>query len=482
MTGCPPRPRRHRLAGLLLVLCLPGGILAQTSPLPDTVREALRRAQVPEDALSVVVQAVDSDHTRLALRADQPRNPASVFKLVTTYAALDRLGPAWTWQTPVLLTGPVHDGVLDGSVVLRGTGDPTWVLERVWLLLHHLQQRGVRTIRGDILLDRSAWQLPPSSAADFDGEASKAYNVQPDVLLLNFKSLTLRFEPQPSQGVARVSIEPALDGVTLPASVPLSPRPCGDWRSVLQADWRDPLHIQLAGGFGADCGEKTWPVAYADPASYNARLIAALWREMGGRLEGQVREGSTPATTPTWTEDSPPLAEVVRDINKFSNNLMAQQLFLSLGAALRRDDRQPAGPDDARAAVRAWLSEHLGAAQAAQITVDNGSGLSRETRISAEQLAQLLLQAWRSPVMPELVSSLPASGVDGTLKRSTVTGGRAHLKTGSLRDVAAQAGFVLSRSGRRYVLVALVNIPQASRARPALEALTQWVMDDSPGP
>jgi D-alanyl-D-alanine carboxypeptidase/D-alanyl-D-alanine-endopeptidase (penicillin-binding protein 4) len=173
---------------------------------------------------------------------------------------------------------------------------------------------------------------------------------------------------------------------------------------------------------------------------------------------------------------------VVRDINKFSNNLMAEQLFLTLGMLEHADPDRPATPDDARAALHDWLAQHLGPEAAAQVVVDKGSGLSRETRITASQLATLLLQAWRSPVMPELMSSLPVSGVDGTLKRSTATGGRAHLKTGSLRDVAAQAGYVLSRSGRRYVLVALVNDAQAGRARPALEALTQWVMDDAPAP
>lgn len=479
-TPCPPR-RVLRLSVLCLTLLAP---LAQAAPaLPPAVQTALRRAQVPAEALSVVVQEVGSERPLWSLAPDTPRNPASVFKLLTTYAALDQLGPAWTWQTPVYLSGPVRDGVLDGSVLLRGSGDPSLVLERVWLLLRHLQQRGVHRIRGDIVLDRSAWQLPPSTPADFDGEPSKPYNVQPDVLLLNFKTLTLHFSPQPDLGVARVSAEPLLAGVSLPETVPLSPRPCGDWRSALQPDWSDPTRIRLQGSLGADCGEKDWPVAYADPAHYNARLIAQLWQEMGGQLDGQVREGTVPAQAdPTWQESSPPLAEVVRDINKFSNNLMAEQLFLTLGMLEHADPDRPATPDDARAALHDWLVRHLGPEAAAQVVVDKGSGLSRETRITASQLATLLLQAWRSPVMPELMSSLPVSGVDGTLKRSTATGGRAHLKTGSLRDVAAQAGYVLSRSGRRYVLVALVNDAQAGRARPALEALTQWVMDDAPAP
>jgi D-alanyl-D-alanine carboxypeptidase/D-alanyl-D-alanine-endopeptidase (penicillin-binding protein 4) len=137
-------------------------------------------------------------------------------------------------------------------------------------------------------------------------------------------------------------------------------------------------------------------------------------------------------------------------------------------------------PSDARAAMRQWLASRFGTAAAEQTVVDNGSGLSRDTRISAALLARLLQAAWAAGVMPELMSSLPITGTDGTLKRSTATPGRAHLKTGSLRDVAAVAGYVLSDSGRRYVLVAIVNHPQAGAARPALDAMVQWTIRDAP--
>jgi D-alanyl-D-alanine carboxypeptidase/D-alanyl-D-alanine-endopeptidase (penicillin-binding protein 4) len=130
-----------------------------------------------------------------------------------------------------------------------------------------------------------------------------------------------------------------------------------------------------------------------------------------------------------------------------------------------------------------WLRGRLGdrlTEAAADVVIDNGSGLSRENRVSADLLAQVLTLAYDSPVMSELMSSLPISGVDGTLRRSRATPGRAHLKTGSLRDVTGVAGYVLSNSGRRYVLVAIVNHPQAGAARPALDALVQWTLRDAP--
>jgi D-alanyl-D-alanine carboxypeptidase/D-alanyl-D-alanine-endopeptidase (penicillin-binding protein 4) len=237
--------------------------------------------------------------------------------------------------------------------------------------------------------------------------------------------------------------------------------------------------VRCAGSYPGACGEQRWPVADADPASYNARLIEALWRDMGGRLGGRVIDGPAPAgAKPSFEHRSPPLAEVVRDINKFSNNVMAQQIFLSLAAT--QDPSRPATPEAARERLHGWLVQRLDE-PAADAVLDNGSGLSRDYRVSAQLLARLLQQAWGSAVMPELMSSLPINGVDGTARRARSTPGRAHLKTGSLNDVAGLAGYVLSDSGRRYVLVAIVNHPGANAARPALDALVSWALRDAPG-
>jgi len=471
--------RRAVLACLLGILLSPAGA-AQPDTLPPEVITALSRAKVPAQALSVVVQEVGSTRPDVVWQARQPRNPASLMKLVTTFAALDLLGPAWYWLTPVWLQGSVRspgpDGVLEGDLVIKGSGDPKLVLERVWLLLRRVRQAGVREIRGDIVLDRSAFSQTGQSPADFDGEALRPYNVQPDALLLNYKSLLLTLTPDPARGVANVVSEPALAGLRVDATVPLAAGACDNWRGALKADASDPARIRFLGSYPADCGEKAWPQAYAEPSSYNARLIEALWRDVGGALTGSVRDGSAPVAPPTLLFASPPLAEVVRDINKFSNNLMAQQLFLTLGLQFAGTG----SADAARKTLAPWLVDKLGD-RAAEIVIDNGSGLSRESRLSAGALAQLLQLAWASPVMPEFVSSLAVSGLDGTLRRSPAMAaarvvGRAHLKTGSLRDVAAVAGFLLAPSGRRYVLVAIVNHPNADAARPALDALVEWTL------
>jgi len=279
--------------------------------------------------------------------------------------------------------------------------------------------------------------------------------------------LLIQFVPDRAANVARIQVEPPLAGVQLPISVPLSNDACTDYRSGLRADWSDPARIKFAGNYPAACGEKTWPVAYSAPPQFAARAVLGMWQQLGGHLVGQVRDGSVPANLqPAFSVESAALSETIRDINKYSNNVMAQQLFLTLS----QQQRGVGSLNASREVVQRWWFERLGG----EVPVlDNGSGLSRDERISAQGLGRLLQVAWSAPYMSELMSSLPITGLDGTLKRSK-SQAVAHLKTGSLRDVAGVAGYVDTGSGKRWVLVAILNHPNANAARPALDALIDW--------
>jgi D-alanyl-D-alanine carboxypeptidase/D-alanyl-D-alanine-endopeptidase (penicillin-binding protein 4) len=469
-----PTSARLRRATILLTLSAAAMLTARARDLPPEVRSALQRARVPEASLSVVMQEAGSGRTLLSHQAHEPVNPASLVKLVTTYAALDLLGPAWSWSTAVGWSGSLREGVLEGDLFIRGSGDPKLVPERVWQGLRRLQQQaGLREIRGDIVLDRSAFAPAEGSPADFDGDAFRPYNVQPDALLINFHTLTWTVAPDAARGVARIVAE--TEPLAAPArTVPLTQGPCEDWRGGLKPVVAEGV-VRFSGSYPVACGEQTWPMADPDPAGHAARLIAAQWKDLGGSLGGRVRDGRWPAGLRAQQEwRSPPLAEAVRDINKFSNNVMAQQLFLTLAA--QRLPGQPATPEAARETLRRWVAERIGEGAARELVLDNGSGLSRHTRLTAHGLAHLLQHAWASPVMPELMSSLPVNGLDGTMRRSRAPAGRAHLKTGSLRDVAGLAGYVLDERGRRRVLVAIIQHPSANAARPALDALVQWAM------
>ena len=467
-------PFSTQLGRVLIIAVALVAFKSGAQDLPNAAQKALRAAGVPRSSVAAWVQEVGAARPVVAVRADASMNPASVMKLVTTYAALELLGPAYRWKTEVYLDGE--------HLVLRGTGDPKLNYESFWMLLRNLRGRGLRELRGDIVLDRS--YFAPAPYSPFDSDTYRPYNVTPDALLVNFKSLRFTFVPEGEKGV-RVFAEPGLPGMEIVNSLKLGGGSCPDgtraFREAVQASFQSqPPRASFAGTYPLACGERELNVALHDPADYLAGLVRQLWAEMGGTWSGTVREGSaSPTARLLYTHESEPLAEIVRDINKFSNNVMARQLFLTLGA---ERGTPPARSEEAARVVREWVAAKK--IRAPELVLENGSGLSRLERISSEHLGALLQAAWRSPVMPEFVSSLPIVAADGTMKKRLNGGrvaGNAHIKTGLLADARAIAGYVLDRNNRRYVVVMIVNHPRAHEAEPAVDALLEWVYDSATG-
>ncbi|MFS2168086.1 D-alanyl-D-alanine carboxypeptidase/D-alanyl-D-alanine-endopeptidase, partial [Variovorax sp. Varisp62] len=277
-----PFALRRAAFALTLATLASASAFAQQA-LPTQVEAALARAKVPRESVTMLVAEADGTRQpRLAWRTQAPVNPASIMKLVTTYAALDLLGAAYSWTTPVYVDGTVNNGVLNGNLYIKGQGDPKLVLERVWLLLRHVQGLGITTVSGDIVIDRSAFETTvEGDPSAFDGEPLRPYNASPDALLVNFKSVNMTFAPDRTGQIARVSYEPPLASVAMPPTVALVPGECGDWRGTLRADFSDVNRIRFNGGFPAACGEKSWAVAYGDPRTYAMRAIGGMWAEMG---------------------------------------------------------------------------------------------------------------------------------------------------------------------------------------------------------
>ncbi len=452
---------------LFFALAAPAG----AADLPIFVDQALRKAGVPPSSVAVMVQEVGATRAELALNATAPMNPASVMKLVTTYSALELLGPAYRWKTEVYADGD--------NLALKGYGDPKLSLESFWLMLRALRGRGLQDIRGDIVLDRS--HFSPQPATPFDDDPYRPYNVAPDALLVNFKTLRFSFMPEAERGTVRISVEPSLPGLELVNRLTLveaSACPEGRaFRDRIQAEFRPrPPRAAFTGPYPAACGEREMSVALYHPEDYVTGMVRQLWTEMGGWWGGTAREGVvSPAARLVYTHESEPLSEAVRDINKFSNNVMARQLYLTLAAETAG---APARPEAAFAAIRKFLETKN--VKAPELVMENGSGLSRAERISAAHLALMLQAAWRSAVMPEFVASLPVVAADGTMKRrlrGEGIAGQAHIKTGLLNDARCLAGYVLDRTGRRHVVVMLINHPNAPQADAAQDALLGWVYE-----
>ena len=479
----------NRLRLPVSLLLLPALLLAPATGrtqlderLPAPVARALKAAGVPPSAVAVVVQDVDARMPRVSFNAEKPMNPASVMKLVTTYAALELLGPAYTWKTEAYAQGSLGDGVLNGDLHLKGYGDPRLTVENFWLLLRQIRAKGVREIRGDLVLDRGHFAPANHDPARFDGEPLRPYNVGPDALLLNYKSIRLDFAPDAGKKTVAIHAEPAPAQLDIVNLVKLTDAACGNaWYEAIRMDLAHTgaaARLILTGTFPAACGEKSRHVAALDHPQFVAGVFRQLWAELGGSIEGDLREGAVPAAARLLARsESPPLAEVVREINKYSNNVMARQLYLTLGAEAAK---RPARIEDAEAAVRSWLAQKE--LRMPELVIENGAGLSRSDRIGAENLARLLAAAYASPVMPEFVASLPLAGVDGTMRKrlgGNGVAGQAHVKTGYLDGARALAGYVLDRRGKRTIVVFLANHPNAGATKAAQDVLLACVYERS---
>ncbi|HMM46861.1 MAG TPA: D-alanyl-D-alanine carboxypeptidase/D-alanyl-D-alanine-endopeptidase [Thiobacillaceae bacterium] len=460
---------------LAVALLFAGGVAsAGAAALPPAFTGALKYAGIPLDHVAVVVQPLGAAQPTLAHNADAALNPASVMKLVTSFAALDRLGPNYTWTTDVWADGTIADGVLDGNLVIKGHGDPGMTLERIWLLQRELRARGIRHVRGNLVLDLSHFDLPPYDPAAFDGDPLALYNAGPGPLVANFNATTLWLRPE--GGAVRIEPDVALPGVGLRSQVVLEERStCGAWKDALVPAQPDPTRAELVvyGRYARGCGEQSWSLNLFEPATNFALTFRGLWAETGGSIDGATVPGMAPYTEPLLRFRSEPLAATLVRLNKHSNNLMTRNLFLTLGAETYG---APATLEKGARAVREALERH--GVPTLKLVLENGSGLSRIERVSAATLARLLSAAWQSPLFAEFESALPIVAVDGTLKRrfnGSPLGGRAHLKTGTLRDASALAGYVMTARGERVSFVMLVNHASAGRSEAAQRVLLEWI-------
>ena len=540
---------RNFFIELFFFSLLSGPVFATT--LPESVSAALRHAHIPLSSVAVVVQETHESTPIISLNAKQAMNPASTMKLLTTFAALETLGPAYRWKTEAYLNGKLENGVLQGDLVFKGYGDPKLTVEQFWMWLRELRQRGLREIRGDIVLDHSFFEAVRNDPAEFDHDPTRAYNVGTSALLINFNALHLHLIPDAHATIAL--LEPDLAGYTLHNHITTSANLDCNGEDAYQARL-DGHSIVLEGSIPAACGEADDYFSLLPQDEYFFAVFSALWQELGGTLQGKLRVGTAPADqVPFAKYISPPLSEVIRDINKFSNNIMARQLFLTMGAAGTardaaraswsaggllptdskdsRDDFSRAqalsetslhaeqeGGDTAGAELSVQLPEPVGVPlpaparstpvgapplrgdppaaniahstaamqqwlktqqlQFPELVLENGAGLSRKERISAQHLAELLQRATSSPFYAELEASLPILGMDGTVKkrfRDSEIAGYAHLKTGSLEGVKSIAGYVKAHSGKQWIVVFIVNHPNAALAQPAQDALIEWL-------
>lgn len=464
------------LAGFLFAV---SALQAAATQLPGDIRNVLDLRQIPAASLSIYVADLVSGETVLEWRVDEPRNPASTIKLLTTLVALDILGPAYRWRTDVFAKGKLQGDRLDGDLLIKGYGDPFLVTERVWQLLRNIRQAGIREISGDLLIDDSWFDIGDYDPAAFDRQPLRAYNVAANALLMNFNVVRYKFEPDFDTDSVTVRLDPALDNLHVDNRLDLGAGSCRGFQRGITISTSKLLNkVTFTGRFPGSCEHYAMDRSALSHNEYVYGLFRSLWREAGGIFDGKWRNVVAEESMQTLLSfDSLPLNEVIARVNKHSNNVMARQLLLTLAAEVHG---VPGTVENGKRVISNWLIDNkLGSDK---IVIENGAGLSRKSRITAQHMGEILEFAWRQAYMPEYLASMSLSGLDGTLEqRFDDTGlvGQAHLKTGSLDHVTAIAGYLQSRSGRRFAVVALQNHADIHRGpgEEVQEALLRWLYE-----
>jgi D-alanyl-D-alanine carboxypeptidase/D-alanyl-D-alanine-endopeptidase (penicillin-binding protein 4) len=459
----------------LVCICyavLPAGALAAV---PASVMQVMTAQRLPASALSFAIIDADSGRAVAAHNAEVARSPASTIKTVTTFAALDLLGPAYIWQTRAWSSG--------GDLILQGGGDPYMTMERWWSFVQALRAEGLKSISGDIVIDDSAFSLGQEDPGAFDGRPNRSYNVLPDALMVNFQSIDFKLVADPDSRRVQVIASPAPVNLEIENRIRFAPGRCGgsagrvDFQ-VASAAWD---RVVFSGALSPYCAQRSFARVLLKPATYAFGTFVALWRQSGGEFSGKLRiERTPPDAKPLITFDSLSLGEIVRLTNKHSSNLMARHLLLTLGS---ERFGAPATVEKGVAAIADWGRER--GLDLSGVDIDNGSGLSRSTHISALQMARVLNAAYHSPFAPEYLASLPLAGMDGTLRSrmKSSPAGSVRLKTGHLDSVSGVAGYVTNSAGKTYVLVSLVNHVRADfgAAEPVHAALVSWIQGNLQG-
>ncbi|MBE3027587.1 D-alanyl-D-alanine carboxypeptidase/D-alanyl-D-alanine-endopeptidase [Janthinobacterium sp. GW458P] len=484
---------------ILIAALLAGiGLSNAQAQLPESVSLLLRSANIPEDAMGAIV--LRGNATVLSHGAERSMQPASTMKLVTTAVGLEQLGPIFRGRTELRTSADVINGVLKGDLILRGGADTDFNADVLAHMLQTLRNQGIVKIKGDLILDRQLFQpaRPDLGAPPFDESAEFRYNVIPDALLLNTNLIDINMNSTDRQ--LSILMQPALENVSITSDMKLVKGNCARWED----GWRPPeyrrdaggkLQVILHGTFPQNCSKAT-SINVLDRNDYADRLFRATWKRLGGAITGTVREapltGLPPTAEPVGTRMladhvARALPEVLRDINKTSDNTLARTLFLSLGS-LQSDGwlgSRPvamAAPEDtatrARQVIQEWFQRHHIDTQG--MLVDNGSGLSRTGRIAPAQMAGVLQAMQQSPWAPEFQSSLPIVALDGTMRKrllNSPAAARARIKTGTLKNVVAIAGYVPDANNQLCVVVAMINsdLVGNGNGRAAVDALIEWV-------
>ena len=437
------------------------------------MRAYANRSLNSDQALSMAAIPLDGPGIEQYINADEPMSPGSIIKLITTYAALELLGPSHHWETRFLTDGSFQGDTLDGNLYVTMGGDPKLTIERLWTVLSELRGMGISRISGDLILDGDVFQLSGRAPTfeDNGDNPNAPFLVQPSPYLsnLNLIHFQVRSDERGTQAWSAPALsQVAIDNrVTASAKAPCPARRYFEWQPAFHDDGR--VTVQVNGELPQGCRTSAY-LSLLPHEQFTASTIRSLLADMNIELAGRNRLQATPEDARLLlTTSSPDLASMVRDINKWSSNVMARQLLLTIGAVHRQDE----DIDDRLAGIRIiteWLESK--GINTAGLIIENGAGLTREGRVTARQGAQILRHASNSPFSADLMASLPLIGLDGTMARrlrNTGMDGKGRIKTGYLQDVRSIAGFTRDDNNTTWAVIGIVNNDPAWNGQAVLD-------------
>ena len=506
-----------QFSGLVLTLLFINPLLIQAAAaqpsIPNSVEQAIKRSGISKESISIAVTEIPSAanpkpaaRSILSWRDEVAMNPASTIKLLTTLVALDVLGPKYRWKTDLFTDGAIKNGTLKGNIYFVGHGDPKWIPEELIKLTKQLRQLGVQRIDGNLIFDRSAYTKQVMEENSIDGETLRAYNVPPDPLLYAFRTISFQINPNKNGDAFNITYTPKLARFTIQNELTMSSAPCEGVKRDIRLDIiPNPNEINTSqlnnrsaiqwravftGEISRYCKNLSFNVVKFDPDTFLTLGFTAAWEEAGGKWSrppnGQA--GSVPIyARPLLSYEGLTLLDASQDINKLSNNVMARQVFLTLGLEKMG---KPTDITSSEKVIHAWLNQR--GLQFPELIIENGSGLSRNEAISARNLNKLLISGQELPISDVFLSTLPLVGSEGTVRHRLINQMRnflhlkkkpeARIKTGSLDNVRSISGYVFSKSGRIYAVTSFINDPKANRGQEIHDQLLTWLLEDGPEP
>ncbi len=432
----------------------------------------------------VAVSVIDSANTDVIYhyRESTPMLLASNMKLLTSYAAVQNLGANFTWKTTLSYNGKVKQDNLDGNLYLIGGGDPTLSTQSVTNLFMTLKHNGINTIQGNLILDNHIFnQNVPSS--ELYPEPYASYSVDPKSLIIdeNISTLALRIKANKITFDTYRSAKLKFDNQLKLINSKFACNDLSDYVNINKSRTPTPKSKKqktsdfvLTGNVPASCDGKNINFYLLDNNQYNRLLVGLILKQQRIKLKGKILIENAPAsTTPIAEISSPPLAQVMWQMNKQSNNLYAKSMLLSLGAYRSAND---ATYENAKNIYYRTFNQSL---NFPELKVENGSGLSRYEQLSATHMTALLYAMYHDKESANFINSLPTPGESGTLQTEF---GRyktqLHAKTGSLSDTKAYSGYFYARNGHVYAISFLANgISRGDTGKAELQTFKQFFAD-----